>query len=273
MELVKFDMQKINNPNIKGKEYQQGTLLGFETREYLLEKWERKCAYCATENVPLQAEHIMSRARGGTDSITNLTLSCEICNQKKGTQHISTFLKGKPELLKKILTQSKTPLKDAAAMNATRWDLFRTLKQTGLPIECGSGGLTKYNRTKRNLSKSHWIDAACVGKSTPNNLSIEQVFPLYIKATGHGSRQVCNMNKYGFPRTSAKGQKVVNGFQTGDMIKAVVTKGKKVGVYLGRVAVRTSGSFNIRTKKDTIQSIGWKCCTILQRVDGYMYST
>ncbi len=45
-ELVKFDTQLMRNPNIQGKEYQQGTLAGYETREYLLEKWKRCCAYC-----------------------------------------------------------------------------------------------------------------------------------------------------------------------------------------------------------------------------------
>ena len=36
-ELVKFDMQAIDNPEISGVEYQQGTLAGYELREYLLD--------------------------------------------------------------------------------------------------------------------------------------------------------------------------------------------------------------------------------------------
>ena len=40
-ELVRFDMQLMSNPNIQGEEYQQGTLQGYETKEYLLEKWGR----------------------------------------------------------------------------------------------------------------------------------------------------------------------------------------------------------------------------------------
>jgi 5-methylcytosine-specific restriction endonuclease McrA len=85
-ELVRFDMQLMRNPNIQGKDYQQGTLAGYETREFLLEKWNRHCAYCSAENVPLQIEHIHPRAKGGSNSITNLTLSCEKCNTKKGTR-------------------------------------------------------------------------------------------------------------------------------------------------------------------------------------------
>src|SRR5437764_8297207 len=53
-ELVKFDLQKMENPEIAGVEYQQGTLQGYETREYLLEKWKRQCTYCGKSGIPLQ---------------------------------------------------------------------------------------------------------------------------------------------------------------------------------------------------------------------------
>ncbi len=198
-ELVKFDTQAMENPEISGVEYQQGTLQGYELREYLLEKWQRKCAYCGKENVPLQIEHIHPRANGGTNRCCNLTLACEQCNIRKGTQSIETFLKAKPDVRKDILAHSSAPLKDAAAVNATRWVLYERLKAIGLPLECGSGGLTKYNRSMRGLPKTHWCDAACVGKSTPENLSIREIVPLLITANGSGNRQMCGTDKYGFP--------------------------------------------------------------------------
>src|SRR5450755_1701270 len=116
-------------------------LAGYELREYLLEKWGRRCVYCAKEHIPLQIEHILARAKGGTNRVSNLTLACEKCNQAKGTQDITVFLKKKPEVLKRIQDQVKKPLKDAAAVNATRWALFERLQATGVPLECGSGGL------------------------------------------------------------------------------------------------------------------------------------
>jgi hypothetical protein len=65
VELVKFDMQQMVNPEVSGVEYQQGELAGYEVREYLLEKWNRTCAYCGTQNVPLQVEHIQRRPMAG----------------------------------------------------------------------------------------------------------------------------------------------------------------------------------------------------------------
>ena len=270
-ELVRFDMQLMANPDIQGKEYQQGTLAGYETREYLLEKWGRQCAYCGVKDVPFQVEHIHPRAKGGSNSITNLTLSCEKCNTKKGTKDIKDILKKDPSRLEKILKQAKRTLADAAAVNTTRTALLEVLKATGLPVETGSGGLTKFNRSEQNLEKTHWIDAACVGKLTPI-LNIKGVKPLLITANGHGSRQSCRTDKYGFPNRHVLREKIHFGFQTGDIAKAVVTAGKKIGTYVGKVAIRSTGSFNISTKNGLIQGISHKFCKRIHAKDGYSYA-
>jgi hypothetical protein len=167
--------------------------------------------------------------------------------------------------------RSVTLSRPPSPVNTTRWKLFECLKALGLPVECGSGGLTKYNRVTRGLEKAHWRDAACVGKSTPETVQIAGVKPLLIKANGHGSRQMCRMNKYGFPRTSPKQTSVVNGFQTGDMVRAVVTSGVKIGTYVGKVAVRATGSFNITTLERTVQGISHRFCTVVHHCDGYSY--
>jgi len=272
-ELVRFDLQKLENPEISGIEYQQGQLQGYELREYLLEKWNRQCAYCGVEGVPLEIEHIKPKSKGGSNRISNLTLACCECNQKKGNQEIEDFLSGKPDLLKRIQSQAKRSLVDATAVNATGWKLYERLKQTGLPIETGSGGLTKFNRTQQSLSKTHWLDACCVGKSTPENLKIQTKQPLLITATGHGSRQMCRTDKYGFPKRYVPRYKFVKGFQTGDIVQASVTKGKKKGEYTGRLAVRTSGSFNIQTKSGLVQGISHKYCKMIHQKDGFAYTT
>jgi 5-methylcytosine-specific restriction endonuclease McrA len=270
-ELVRFDMQLMRNPEIEGKEYQQGTLAGYETREYLLEKWGRQCAYCGIKDVPLQIEHIHPRAKGGSNSITNLTLSCKKCNIKKGTKDVKEFLKKDPAKLHKILAQAKKPLADAAAVNTTRYALLEVLKATGLPVECGSGGLTKFNRTSQQLIKTHWIDAACVGKSTPT-LNIKGIKPLLITANGHGTRQMAGTDKFGFPTRHRSNKQIHFGFQTGDIIKAVITSGKKVGEYIGRVLCRATGSFDIATKTGRISGISHKYCSAIRKKDGYNYA-
>ncbi|HEX3641417.1 MAG TPA: RNA-guided endonuclease IscB, partial [Ktedonobacteraceae bacterium] len=84
MELVKFDTQLMENAEISGVQYQQGTLAGYEVREYLLQKWGHKCTYCGKESVPLQIEHMVPRAKLGSNRISNLCLACDKCNKAKG---------------------------------------------------------------------------------------------------------------------------------------------------------------------------------------------
>ena len=92
VEVASFDTQKMVNPEISGIEYQRGELMGYEVREYLLEKWGRKCAYCGKKDVPLEIEHIIPKSRGDSDRVSNLTLSCHECNQKKGNRTAEEFL-------------------------------------------------------------------------------------------------------------------------------------------------------------------------------------
>jgi len=264
LELVKFDTQKLENPEIKGTEYQKGELFGYEVKEYLLEKWGRKCAYCGATNIPLEIDHIIPKSRGGTDRVSNLTLACRECNLKKGKKTAAEF--GHPE----IQAKAEKPLRDAAVVNAIRWKLLERLKEFDLPIECGSGGRTKYNRVKQGYRKEHWIDAACIGESGGEVYIPPNMNPLTIKATGWGNRQMCKVDKYGFPRSKPK-QKIAFGFQTGDIVKAVIPKGKNKGKYIGRVIVRADGYFNIQTSRIVKQKINHRYCQIVQKSDGYSY--
>lgn len=272
-ELVRFDMQALQNPEISGVEYQQGTLFGYELREYLLEKWGRQCAYCDAKDTPLQIEHIRPKALGGSNRASNLTLSCQCCNQKKAARSIEDFLARDKNRLDRILAQAKKPLRDAAAVNATRWALANALKSTGLPVELASGGRTKFNRRTLGVPKTHALDAACVGQvgfiqdwSQPM---------LTLRAAGRGSYQRTRLDRFGFPRGYLMRSKRVQGFGTGDMVRADVPKGVKAGVHAGRVAVRASGSFNIQTHQGgisgVVQGISHKHCRVTQRNDGYGY--
>ena len=261
LELVKFDTHQLQNAEIRGVEYQQGELAGYEVREYLLEKWGRQCAYCGIQNTPLEIEHIIPQSRGGTDRVSNLTLACHACNQRKGNLTAEEF--GYPA----IQQQARQPLRDAAAVNSTRWVLYRRLCDSGLPVETGSGGLTKFNRVTRGLPKTHWLDAACVGVSTAAVLDRQGVRVLSIRALGHGNRQMCRTDKYGFPRLHRTRRNLHFGFRTGDWGRARVPTGKHQGTHIGRVAVRASGRFRV----GNVDGIAYRYIQRLWRADGYAY--
>ncbi|HSH57993.1 MAG TPA: HNH endonuclease, partial [Halomonas sp.] len=209
----------------------------------------------------LEIEHVVPRSRGGSDRISNLTVACHACNQAKGLSAEARQAR--------VLRQLRQPLRDASAVNATRWALFQALTATGLPLSVGSGGLTKYNRQRLGIPKTHALDAACVG--TFDRLHDTHRPTLVIKATGRGSYQRTRLNKHGFPRGYLMRKKQVHGFQTGDIVTASVPTGRKAGTYTGRVAVRKTGSFNIQTPEGAVQGIAYRHCTLMQRGDGYGY--
>ncbi|EGJ29703.1 MULTISPECIES: RNA-guided endonuclease IscB [Moorena] len=262
IERVKFDTQKMQNPEVNGTEYQQGELAGYEVREYLLEKWGRECAYCGKQNVPLQIEHIHPKSCGGSDRVSNLCLACEKCNRRKGNKPIEEFLKKKPSLLQKIKTKAKQPLMDAAAVNTTRNKIVKVLKEIK-PVVTGTGAQTKYNRTRLGLPKQHWIDAACVGDIKTLVLKTSQ--PLLVTCKGQGGRQKAALNKYGYP-IRYNPLKPIKGWSSGDIAKNLLT-----GEF-GRVNPRSkSNSFNYTVPGKKAISLHLKNLLRVHLKDGYTY--
>ncbi|MHB8318149.1 MAG: RNA-guided endonuclease IscB [Acidimicrobiales bacterium] len=288
-ELVHFDMQKMENPEITGTEYQQGTLAGYEAREYLLAKFNRTCAYCGATDVPLNIDHIYPRSKGGTDRVSNLVLACIDCNQSKGNLNLNEWLISRfgpseaVTISKRMLSRAKAPLKDAAAVNSTRWALYQALQAIGLPVSTGTGGQTKWNRSRFGVPKTHTLDAICVGEVDGVVSYPTQV--IVAKATGRGTYQRAQPDAYGFtaghylkpgePVNPSKGHKPRRksnfGFRTGDLVRAVVPKGKYVGVHVGRVAVRASGRFMIATRAGRAET-SHKNCRLAQLGDGWLWS-
>jgi len=93
------------------------------------------------------------------------------------------------------------------------------------------------------------------------------------KAVGRGARQMCNTDKYGFPKSCRKRKKKHFAFQTGDIVRADILYGKYQGVHTGNVTVRASGYFDLKdiSGRRICQGISHKYFQILQRTDGWQY--
>jgi RRXRR protein/HNH endonuclease len=264
VEHASFDTQLLQNPEISGTAYQQGERAGWEARAYVLLKYEYRCVYCGKTNCPFELDHILPRSRGGSNRIANLALSCHDCNVAKGNKTAAEF--GHPE----VEARAKRPLKDAAAVNATRFKLVEALHRYGLPLGTWSGGRTRWNRARFGVEKTHALDALCVGDLAgvrPGKLKT-----LAITATGRGEHCRTNWTREGFPRGYKTRQKQVRGFKTGDRVRAVVPAHlKTAGIHVGRVQVRKSGSFSITTRSKDIDGISAGYFHLIQRADGYDY--
>ena len=214
IERVRFDTQLLQNPSMAGLDYQRGTLAGWEVRAYLLEKWNRRCAYCGASDQALEVEHLVPKSRGGSDRISNLALACHACNQAKGNLTAAEFGHAA------VQAQAKQPLADAAAMNATRSALVERLRVLGLPVTGWSGGRTRWNRDRFGLPKTHALDALCVGDAGGSGARMRA----NAADRGSGARPV-SADQCGWcrvPTGLSDAAEAGQGFQTGDLVQAKV---------------------------------------------------
>lgn len=267
IENVSFDVAQMSSNNyLIGTGYQQGKLYQQKLRNFIFSRSGGRCVYCGAKATEI--DHIVPRSSGGTNSAYNLAASCRSCNQMKSNLTLKAFGK----LMNRDyshLKPKKLP-KDASIVQLARNYMVKEVTKLVPDTTIHNAWSTKYNRDELGLPKEHYYDALSVGDVANYKFLTDKV--LLISAKGRGSRQMCRMDKYGFPRTSAKASKFVEGFQTGDIVKALVPTGPKAGEYLGRIAVRSNKCFDIQTKAKTIQGIWHKHFYLIQRSDGYLYS-
>jgi hypothetical protein len=227
IEVAQFDTQKINNPNISGKEYQEGDQLGFwNVREYVLARDGHKCQHCKgkSKDPVLNVHHIESRKTGG-DSPSNLITLCETCHKE--------YHKGNIDL--KIKRGSS--LRDAAVMGIMKWRLYEELRSKYNRVSMTFGYVTKYNRIKHGIEKSHVFDAFVISK---NFDAIRLGYYYKVRLVRRHNRQIHKQKipKGGIKRPNQSPFEVF-GFRLFDRVMFENS-------YYFIFARRKTGSFNIR---------------------------
>lgn len=82
-ELASFDIHKITNPNVSGKDYQNGALKDFyNVKNYVLHRDNYKCqsGQKGSHSKKLHVHHVVFKSQGGSDSPNNLLTLCETCH-------------------------------------------------------------------------------------------------------------------------------------------------------------------------------------------------
>ena len=262
VEVASFDTQKMQHPEISGLDYQQGELQGYLLREYLLEKWQRQCAYCGAQEVPLEVEHIVPRSRGGSNRVSNLTLACHPCNVRKGKQTAAEF--GYPT----IQAQARATLKDAAHVSTLKTTVIQGLQELfGTDqITMSYGYETKYKRIQvLGLPKSHTNDAvaiACVMGEVVQPCAVAQ----QLHCVPRGKYQLFN-GKHSEHKVWAP--RKVKGWK---LYERVTAKGQ-VGFIAGR---RLKGSFVLKdllTGKTILEVVPSKLQRLARCTRGWIAAT
>lgn len=249
VETAQFDIQKINNPDISGEEYQQGNQLGFwNVRAYVLFRDNHECQCChgkSKDNV-LNVHHIESRKTGG-NAPNNLITLCETCHK--------AYHKGEVELKPK---RGKS-YRDAAFMGIMRKTLFSRLCALYPNVYETYGYITKNTRIDNNLPKEHYIDARCIS-GNPKAKSLDDY--LYQKCVRRQNRK---MTKERFLKGGIKKNNQLIGDIFGFALFDTVEYQKEKYFVFGR---RNTGFFDIRTlngNKVKSGSIGYKKIRLVQK--------
>ena len=229
VETASFDIQKIKNPNINGKEYQNGETKDFwNIREYVLFRDGHTCQCCKgkSKDKILNVHHIESRKTGG-NAQNNLITLCETCHKgyHKGTVKL-------PSSVKRGMS-----FKDAAFMGIMRWTFFNRLKDMYPNVEMTYGYITKNTRIEAKLPKEHYVDAKCI---SGNPLAESLGYYFYQKKVRCHNRQIhkCNILRGGKKKLN-QAPYIVKGFRLYDKVKY---DGQECFIF-GR---RASGYFDLR---------------------------
>ncbi len=206
VEVASFDIQKIKNPEIKGKEYQKGEQANFwNVREYVLWRDGHKCkGRKDCKNKILNVHHIESRKTGG-NAPNNLITLCENCHDD--------YHDG---ILKLSLKRGQS-FRDSAFMGIMRWAFYNKLKELYPCVGLTYGYITKNTRITNGLPKEHRIDALCI-TGNPNVKQCENWY--YIKKVRCHNRQIHKANILkGGKKKLKQAPYLVNGFRLFDKVK------------------------------------------------------
>ena len=261
VETTQFDAQRLRDPEIHGKDYQQGPLYRATLRTFVIHRDNSTCRYCGKKAKPVELDHVVPRSLSGPNTPWNLVVSCHKCNQRKGNKSLAEFLKRRPQRLADIEAQLQKPLASAAHMNVIIPALLNRLRQQGVSVTEHDAAQTAANRQTLNVEKDHHIDAAVLGE--PATLHGVPSHILSIKAIGRGQRKRIMPDKSGTPRSQdwpnycrlspAERRKIptpghknrrkrIDGIGTGDLVQIQHASGTVRGhatPYRNRVSIGT----------------------------------
>jgi hypothetical protein len=178
IEVGNFDIQKINNPEISGTDYQQGDMYGYQNvRSYLMSRENGKCQLCKKEfskGQPSHIHHILERSKKGSDMPKNLAILHKKCHEKLHKKGLK-------------LSAPKT-MKAETFMSSISKRFYSDLK-----FKATFGYITFVDRNKLGLEKTHYNDAFVIANGTNQ----ERITPIKIRQKRRNNRAI-QLNRKGF---------------------------------------------------------------------------
>ena len=165
IEVGKFDVAKMINPDIEGVDYQDGDCKDYySVRYFVFARDNYTCQVCHKKNKILHTHHIVYQSHGGTNRADNLISVCTEC-------HSSANHKPDGILYQWMMKKKKVKqYKEATFMNIVRKRTFSKYPDARITY----GSETSPRRKELELEKTHYNDAIAISgiemiKQNPNN--------------------------------------------------------------------------------------------------------
>lgn len=256
VEVAEFDTQKILNPEIQGKEYQEGPLLNNNLRQYVFARDNYTCQWCKgkSKSSILHIHHWNYWRGDHTNKPSSVITLCDVCNDSKNHKKDGFLYGWEPKITNN--------LKDAAFMNISRWALYNRLKEIYLNVKLTYGYITKTMRNEYEIEKSHIEDALCIA-GRPN----AERLPYYylLKKNRVHNRKIHKANKLKGDRLKLnQAPHLVKGYRLND----IVLYNRQTYTITGR---RSSGYFQLKNYKtgEKLPSASYKKLKLLEKAKYY----
>lgn len=254
IEVGKFDVQKMINPNIEGVDYQEGQTYGYyNKRYYILDRDNYTCQVCKKKGKILQTHHIIYKSHGGSDRADNLITVCTDCHTSKNHKEGGV-------LYDWMIKKKKTPsYKEAPFMNIIRQRIFQKYPNANIVY----GSWTTPKRKELGLEKTHYNDALVISQVEKDFIDTVGIFKVkqfrkkkrsLHEATARKGRKEPNKTQ----KRNSKNTKCRNGYYLNDKVKAFGKVGFISGFSSGGCYIKDIESNYITTPNKTYKRVNFK---------------
>lgn len=201
-EIGKFDIQRIENPEIEGTDYQNGDLKGYRNmKSYLLYREHGVCQLCGkpfTEHDRIEVHHIIQRSKGGTNRASNLAVLHGDCHKRLHKEGLEKSLKKNKQY------------KESTFMNIVR----KRFNEDFPDAEVTYGYLTAMARHEYHIEKGHGNDAFVIAGGDDRMLRCE---PVVLGQMRRNNRSLQTNNVKGL-KGGRRIRKMRNPYHKGDLV-------------------------------------------------------
>jgi hypothetical protein len=268
IEVGKFDLHKMINPNIQGVDYQKGQTYSYhDVRYFVFARDQYICQVCKQKSKILNTHHIIYRSQGGSDRADNLIAICTDCHTYENHQ------KGKI-LWKWMIEGKKLPrYKEGTFMNVFRKRVFKKYPEAAIAY----GSVTTPRRKELDLEKSHANDAIAISGIYKIQKNVYTLFKIkqfrkkkrsLHEATARKGRKTKNITS----KRNEKNTKQLKGFYLNDQVRVYGKVGFITGFTGSSMAyVKSIEDEYITIPNKSYKQINLKECKFLSHNNNWKY--